>query len=180
MGLGRESKLRAFAAKLCGFLRGRQPGAEFDDEIQEHLQMLAERFVAQGMTREEAAAAARRQFGNTTLLREDHRELQTFQGIEAVWQDLRYGWRGLLHAPGFLLTVTVTIALGLGVNTALFTLFDAYYLRPIPVRDPLSFAKMAYGLKPLAINNISKPRNDGCDLHAPACNNVTASWKSVA
>jgi predicted permease len=64
------------------------------------------------------------------------------QAIEAVWQDLRYGWRGLLHAPGFLLTVTVTIALGLGVNTALFTLFDANYLRPIHVRDPHSLYEM--------------------------------------
>jgi len=62
--------------------------------------------------------------------------------IEAVWQDLRYGWRGLLHAPGFLLTVTVTIALGLGVNTALFALFEANYLRPIHVRDPHSLYEM--------------------------------------
>ena len=64
------------------------------------------------------------------------------QVIDGVWQDLRYGWRGLLHAPGFLLAVTVTIALGLGVNTALFTLFDANYLRPIQVRDPHSLYEM--------------------------------------
>lgn len=64
------------------------------------------------------------------------------QVVETIWQDLRYGWRGLLHAPGFVLTVTMTIALGLAVNTALFTLFDANYLRPIPVRDPLSLYEM--------------------------------------
>jgi hypothetical protein len=65
MSSQREVRLRAFAAKLRGFLRGHQRDGEFDDEIREHLQLLAERLVTQGMSREEAAAAARRQFGNT-------------------------------------------------------------------------------------------------------------------
>ena len=69
-----ESKPRPFAAKLRGFFRGPYRDSEFQDEIQEHLQLLAERFMAQGMSREEATAAARRQFGNATLLQEDRRE----------------------------------------------------------------------------------------------------------
>ncbi|PYT64758.1 MAG: hypothetical protein DMG39_31185 [Acidobacteria bacterium] len=67
MSAQRESRLRAFAAKLRGFLRGNHRDGEFDDEIQEHLQLLAERFVGQGMSREEATAAARRQFGNVNF-----------------------------------------------------------------------------------------------------------------
>ena len=80
------------------FCADSSPDDEFDDEIQEHLRLLAERFVAQGMSREEAAAAARRQFGNTTLLQEDRRELQTLPSIEAWWHDLRYALRMLWKA----------------------------------------------------------------------------------
>ena len=79
MGARRGSRVRAFAAKLRGFLSGHTRDNEFENEVQEHLKSLAERFEAQGMRKEEAKAAARRQFGNTTLLQEDRRELQTFQ-----------------------------------------------------------------------------------------------------
>ncbi len=100
MASRRGLRLRAFAAKLRGFLRGPARDDEFDDEIQEHLRLLAERFVAQGMSRDEAAAAARRQFGNTTLLQEDRRALQTLPSIEAWWHDLRYALRTLWKKPG--------------------------------------------------------------------------------
>ena len=74
MSTRRESWLRGCAARVRGFLSGRGHEGEFDDEVREHLQLLAARFVAQGMSGEEAAAAARRQFGNTTLLQEDRRD----------------------------------------------------------------------------------------------------------
>ena len=77
------------------------------------------------------------------------------QVVETIWQDLRYGWRGLLHAPGFVLTVTLTIALGLGVNTALFTLFDTYYLRPIPGRDPHSLYEVCWINRSGDVNDFS-------------------------
>ena len=93
MSKRREFRLRAFAAKVRGFLRGHKRDGEFDDEIQEHLQLLAEKYMAQGMSREEAAAAARRQFGNVTLLQEDRRALQRFSFFEALWQDLRFSLR---------------------------------------------------------------------------------------
>jgi hypothetical protein len=72
-------RLRAFAAKLRGFLRLRphHRDDEFDAEIQDHLRLLADRYVAEGMSRAEAAAAARRQFGNITMLQEVRREMQT-------------------------------------------------------------------------------------------------------
>ncbi len=132
----RESRLRAFAAKVRGFLRGRGHNGEFDDEMHEHLQLLAEKFVAQGMSGEEATAAARRQFGNTTLLQEDRRGLQTFLSVEALWQDLRHGFRRLLKDRSFTLLAVLVLALGIGANTTLFTVVRSVLLKPLPFENP--------------------------------------------
>lgn len=132
MSAHRESRLRTFAAKLRGFLGGRLRDAEFEGEIQEHLQLLAERFEGQGMSREEAAAAARRQFGNTTLLQEDHRELQTLPAIESLWQDLRFGFRMLRKSPGFTIVAILTLALGIGGASAVFSVVDPILFRSLP------------------------------------------------
>src|SRR5215472_7851188 len=124
----RESRMRALAAKVRGFLSGHRRDGEFDDEIQQHLQMLAEKFVAQGRSKEEASAAARRQFGNVTLLQEDRRELQTFSWIESLWQDLRYGLRVLRKNPSFTLVAVATLALGIAGTAVLYAIFDGAYI----------------------------------------------------
>lgn len=131
MSIPRESKLRAFAAKMRGLL-SRRRDAGFDEEIQEHLLLLAARFEAQGMAKGEAAAAARRQFGNTTLLREDHGDLQTFPWIEAVWRDLRYALRTLWRSRGFAAVSIATLGLGIGAATAIFSVIDNVLIEPFP------------------------------------------------
>ena len=139
----RESRWRAFAAKLRGFL-SRQPRDDgFDDEIQEHVRLLAERFVTQGMSREEAALAARRQFGNTTLLHEDRRALQTLPSIEAWWCDLRYALRALRRNPGFAVVSIATLGLGIGAATAIFSVIYNVMWAPFPYRnaDRMVFAR---------------------------------------
>jgi hypothetical protein len=133
----RESRLRAFAAKLRGFLHRQPHDGKFKDEIQDHLQRLIERFVAQGLSREEAARAARRQFGNTTLLQEDRRALQTLPSVEALWHDLRYGLRTLWRSPAFAAVSIITLGLGIGAATAIFSVIYNVLLAPFPYRDVL-------------------------------------------
>src|SRR6266480_1593077 len=128
----RGFRLRALAAKLGGFLRRHQRDGEFNDEIQEHLRLLTERFVAQGISREEATAAARRQFGNTSLLQEDRRELQTFLSIEAWWHDLRHGARTLWKSRAFAAVSIATLGLGIGAATSIFSVIHNVLLEPFP------------------------------------------------
>src|SRR5437660_7713131 len=136
MGNVRISRLRAFAAKVAGFFGLRKRDSDFDDEVQAHLQLLVERFVAQGMSREDAAAAARRQFGNTTLLQEDRRELWTLVSVEDLGRDLRYALRSLGRSRAFAAVAIATLGLGIGASTAIFSVIDNVLLEPFPYKDP--------------------------------------------
>src|SRR4051794_5724523 len=112
------------------------PDGDFDDELDLHISLLTERAVAQGVPAKDAHLAAQRQFGSTARLKEDRREAQTFRIIETVWQDLRFGVRSLRRNPGFAIAAIGTLALGLGVNAAIFGAVKAVLLKPMPYSDP--------------------------------------------
>ena len=135
MPVPRVSWLRAFAAKLQAYLHGNAWDAGVEDEIEEHLRLLTERFITQGMSREEAAMAARRQFGNTTLLQEDRRDLQTLPSVEALWHDLRYALRIVWKDRAFASVAIVTLGLGIGAATAIFSVIYNVLLAPFPYRN---------------------------------------------
>jgi predicted permease len=128
-------RLRAFAARLAGQFAPRTPNSDFDEEVQAHLQMLVDSLVAQGMSREDAAKAARRQFGNTTLLHEDVKGLSTLASVEDFLRDLRYALRSLGRSRTFAMVAIATLGLGIGASTAIFSVIDNVLLEPFPYKD---------------------------------------------
>lgn len=115
---------------------------ELSDEIRGHLEEKIEELVAGGMSRRDAAAEARQEFGNVTLVERDSREVWQWPSIESFFADLRYALRMLRKSPGFAATAIVTLALGIGANTAIFMLLDAVRLRSLPVQDPQELAEV--------------------------------------
>ncbi|MES2220350.1 MAG: ABC transporter permease, partial [Acidobacteriota bacterium] len=106
--------------------------ADLSEEMQQHLDEKIEALIADGMPREEAIHAARRAFGNATLIEQRSREVWMWPLVESIWEDMHSGVRQLLKAPGMALLAILTLALGVGANTAMFTVVESVLLRPLP------------------------------------------------
>ncbi len=136
--------LRRIAVRARALVRRRFVEAEVDEELRYHLDREVERHIAQGFSPHDARVAARRVFGNVGHLKEEVRDSWRVRWLEEALQDVRFALRGFRRAPSFVLTVVLTIALGLGLNTAAFTIFDSYVLRRVAVRDPASLYEISW------------------------------------
>src|SRR5438477_12632765 len=136
--------LSGLTARLRALLLPARTGDEMDEELAFHLEAEIERNVARGMDRNAAMLAARRAFGNVTGHKEAMRDAASFRWLEQTMQDVRFAMRSFSRSATFAITVVATIALALGLNTTAFTLFNAYVLRPLEVRDPYSLYQFNY------------------------------------
>jgi putative ABC transport system permease protein len=122
--------------RLSATIRSRRVDHDLDEEVRFHIERRTDELIAQGVAAEEARREAERRFGNRTLLKERARDRDVFVWLETAVQDIRYALRTLRRNPGFAATAILSLALGIGANTAIFSLIDALLLRWLPVRDP--------------------------------------------
>lgn len=132
--------MRAFLmrtiAKIRNLWRSRRADEELEREIAAHVALLEEEYERRGMSPQEAQTAARRKLGGVEQAKQAHRDQRSIPSLEQTLQDARLACRTFARNPGFTFTAVVTLALGIGVNTTIFTAYDAVALKPLPVADP--------------------------------------------
>jgi predicted permease len=163
------------------FWRRRDRNEELDEEIQSHLRMAAEDRVERGETRQQARDSARRELGNVGSVKEITREIWGWRWIDDAAQDLRYGMRVLKKNLGFTTIAVLTMALGIGVNTSLFTAFHAVAMKMIPVENPQNVVRVMKWFSSGAEGDVqfafSYPEYVHYRDHTPAFSGVVAaSW----
>lgn len=122
--------------RLHSFFRRKAADADLSGELNFHLQELSNQFIARGMKPEEAHYAALRELGGMEQIKEECREMRGVSNLENLLQDISFAARSLIRNPGFSFVVVFTLALGMGANTAIFSLVNAALLRPLPYPDP--------------------------------------------
>ena len=159
---------------------------ELDEELDFHLEMQTRKNRALGMDSEQARRSARVQFGaNIGAVKEYCRDVLSLVWLEQLWQDLRHACRGLARSPGFTLLAGIALALGIGVNTTLFSTYNAVALKPLPVADPDHVVRFERWVESRGLGNFqyafSYPEYVYCRDHSDQfASLVAASWVIIS
>ena len=146
--------MRRFFQRIASLFRGTQAENELQREIDSHLRILQDQFEQRGLSPTDAKLAARRSYGNVELIKELHRETRSYLWMENLLKDIGYGWRSLLHTPGFTAGATIALALGIGANTDIFGVVNGVVLQPLAYRDPDRLVTVLHnGTGPVATAN---------------------------
>jgi predicted permease len=130
---------------IPNIFRRRRLYDDLSEEIRLHIEERAEQLMREGMSRNEAEQAARRAFGNRTLLEERSREVWQWPTLESIVSDVRFAFRQLRRSPGFTIAAVLTLALAIGANAVVFSILDAFLLRPLNVARPSSLYELQHG-----------------------------------
>src|SRR5882762_4150748 len=139
-------RLRELTRRPSMLVHRRQFYADPEEEMRVHLELRQEEHVESGMSAHDARTAARRRFGNPTVLGEKSHTAWGWEWLEELVQDVNYGARAMLRSPGITLVALLSLALGIGANTAIFSLMDAVMLKSLPVKDPARLVLFGNGL----------------------------------
>lgn len=176
-----QALLRRVALKIRDLWRSKRADEEVDREIALHVGLLEEEYERRGLSREEARAAARRTLGGVEQAKQGHRDQRRIAWLEQLCQDLRQAWRTFKRNPGFAVVAIATVAVGIGLNTTLFTAYDAVALKPLPVADPRQVVRLERWFKNGWLGDVqygfSWPEYQYCREHQDAFSDLVAtSW----
>ena len=166
-------------SKLRYLLVRADANREFDEELQAHMHLLAERYVGQGMNPREAWNAARRQFGNGTMLQETRTRMQTFQWLETLLRDVRYSLRSLRRNPVFACSAVLTLALGIAANSTIFSMVSRFVLYPAPVGSPNTLMALHTTHDGECCNNFNWPLVSDLREQAKSFSGIAAYYELV-